>query len=183
MRLINSTYITLDGVVQDPQDWAALGSFTEAGAAIQNTLLERCDAVLMGRRTYEGFAPVWSANSGDPFSDRINALPKYVVSTTLTDPTWNNTTVIERDPVAAVRELKKQPGGDIVQYGFGSVSHTLMAAGQIDELRLWVHPFVVGTGTADGLLHRAGSSARFEFVDSTVLDSGIVILTYRATAG
>jgi dihydrofolate reductase len=177
--IINSTYITLDGVIQDPQDWPAPGGFSEAGGQVQSALLEQCDAVLMGRHTYDGFAPVWSARSGDPFSDRMNALPKYVVSTTLTEPTWNNTTVIGGDPVEAVRELKQQPGADIVQYGFGAVSHALLAAGLIDELRLWVHPFFTGT---DGLIHRPGSCAGFELVDTTVLDNGIVILGYRSAA-
>jgi len=179
--VINSTYITLDGVVQDPQDWPSLGGFSDDGGQVQGALLDQCDAVLMGRHTYDGFAPVWSARS-DPFSDRMNALPKYVVSTTLTDPTWNNTTVIGSDPVGAVRDLKEQPGADIVQYGFGTVSHALMAEGLVDELRLWVHPFVVGTGTTEGLLYRAGSSGRFELADVQRLDSGIVILNYRATA-
>ena len=181
-RIINSTYITLDGVIQDPQDWPLLGGFSEAGAQVQAELLARCDAVLMGRHTYDGFAPVWSARSGDPFSDRMNALPKYVVSTTLTDPDWHNTTVIDGDPIEAVRDLTQQPGADIVQYGFGSVSHALMAAGLVDELRLWVHPFFVGTGTAGDLIHRAGSAGRFDLVDSTRLDTGIVILTYRSSA-
>jgi dihydrofolate reductase len=181
-RIINSTYITLDGVIQNPQDWPLVGGFSDAGAQVQSELLGRCDAVLMGRHTYEGFAPVWSARSGDPFSDRMNALGKYVVSTTLTDPDWHNTTVIDGDPVEAVRHLKHQPGADIVQYGFGSVSHALMAAGLLDELRLWVHPFFVGTGGAGDLIHRAGSAGRFDLVDSTRLDSGIVILTYRSSA-
>jgi dihydrofolate reductase len=181
-RIVNSTYITLDGVIQKPQDWPLLGGFSDAGARIQTELLERCDAVLMGRHTYDGFAPVWSARSGDPFSDRMNALPKYVVSTTLTDPDWHNTTVIDGDPVEAVRDLKQQPGGDIVQYGFGPMSHALMAAGLLDELRLWVHPFFVGTGTAGDLIYRAGSAGSFDLVDSISLDTGIVILTYRSSA-
>lgn len=182
-KIINSTYVTLDGVVQNPQDWPSLGSFSDEGNQIQTQLLERCDAVLMGRHTYEGFAPVWSAMSGDPFSDRMNALPKYVVSTTLTDPQWHNTTVISQDPIAAIRDLKQQPGADIVQYGFGPLSHALMAAGLVDELRLWVHPFFLGTGTASDLLFRAGSSGSFDLSESTSLDSGIVILTYRKSAG
>jgi dihydrofolate reductase len=181
-KLINSTYITLDGVIQNPQDWPSSGGFTEAGGRIQSRLLERCDAVLMGRHTYDGFAPVWSARSGDPFSDRMNALPKYVVSTTLTDPQWHNTTVIDHDPVDAIRDLKQQPGESIVQYGFGRLSHTLMAAGLLDELRLWVHPFFVGSGSADELLFRPGSAGQFDLADSTTLDSGIVILTYRPQA-
>ncbi|SDK36609.1 dihydrofolate reductase family protein [Nonomuraea jiangxiensis] len=179
-KIVNSTYVTLDGVIQNPQDWPSLGGFSDAGGRIQLELLERCDAVLLGRHTYEGFAPVWSARSGDPLSDRMNALPKYVVSATLTDPKWNNTTVIGRDPLDAIRDLKQRPGADIVQYGFGRLAHELMTAGLLDELRLWVHPFFVGTG--GDLLHRAGSGAVLELADSTSLDSGIVILTYRVSA-
>ena len=179
-RIINSTYITLDGVIQNPQNWPSLGGFSDQGTRVQTALLERCDAVLMGRHTYEAFAPVWSGRSGDPVTDRMNALPKYVVTTTLTDPQWHNTTVIDDDPIEAIRALKQRPGADIVQFGFGPLSHALMAAGLLDELYLWVHPFFVGTGTADDLLYRAGSSGRFELADSTRLDSGIVILTYRS---
>ena len=178
--IINSTYVTLDGVIQNPQNWPVSGGFSDEGGRIQFELLERCDALLMGRHTYDGFAPAWSSRSGDPFSDRMNALPKYVVSTTLTDPGWNNTTVVDRDPVEAIRDLKQQPGRNILQYGFGRLSHALMAAGLLDELRLWVHPFFVGTGTADDGLHRAGSTGRFDLVDSTTVTGGIVILTYRS---
>ncbi len=180
-RIINSTYVTLDGVIQNPQDWPSLGSFSDQGNEIQTELLERCDAVLMGRHTYDGFAPVWSARSGDPASDRMNAIPKYVVSTTLTDPQWHNTTVISHDPIEAIGELKQQSGADIVQYGFGSLAHALMAAGLLDELRVWVHPFFIGSGTGSDLLYRAGSSATFDLADSTRLDNGIVILSYQAT--
>lgn len=176
--IVNSTYVTLDGVIKDPQGWPSLGSSGDAGARMQWELLERSDAVLMGRHTYDGFAAVWSARSGDPFSDRMNALPKYVVSTTLTDPEWHNTTVIDRDPIPAIRDLVQQPGGGIVQYGFGRLAHALMAAGLLTELRLWVHPFFVGTGSTDDLLHRAGSTGRLTLADTTTLDSGIVVLTY-----
>jgi dihydrofolate reductase len=180
--IINSTYITLDGVIQNPQDWPSMGGFSDEGTQIQTELLERCDAVLLGRHTYDGFAPAWSSRSGDPISDRMNAIPKYVVSTTLTDPQWHNTTIIDHDPIDTIRDLKQQPGADIVQYGFGPLSHALMAAGLLDELRLWVHPFFVGTGTASDVLYRAGSSGTFDLTDSTSLDSGIAILTYRASA-
>jgi dihydrofolate reductase len=180
--IINSTYVTLDGVIQNPQNWPVSGGFSDDGGRIQFELLQRCDALLMGRHTYDGFAPAWSSRSGDPFSDRMNALPKYVVSSTLTDPKWNNTTVISGDPVDAIRDLKQQPGEGILQYGFGELSHALVAAGLLDELRLWVHPFFVGTGSADELLFRPGSSGRFDLVDSTTLESGVVILTYRASS-
>jgi dihydrofolate reductase len=180
-KIVNSTYVTLDGVITDPQDWPALGSFSEAGYQIQYELLESCDAVLMGRHTYDGFAPVWSGRSGDPYTDRINAITKYVVSTTLADPQWQSTRVIDHDPIDAIRALKRQPGADIVQYGVGSLAHELMGAGLLDELRLWVHPFFVGTGTSADLLYRPGSSSRLYLADSTTLESGIVILTYRTT--
>jgi dihydrofolate reductase len=178
-KIINSTYITLDGVIQNPQDWPSMGGFSDAGNEIQTRLLEHCDAILMGRHTYDGFAPVWSARSGDPLSDRMNAVPKYVVSATLTDPQWNNTAVINHDPIKAIGDLKKQPGADIVQYGFGPLSRALMAAGLLDELRLWMHPFFVGAGTTADLIYRAGSSGTFDLIDSTCLDNGIVILAYR----
>jgi dihydrofolate reductase len=179
-KIINSTYVTLDGVIQDPQDWPELGSFSETGFAIQTELLLGCDAVLMGRHTYDGFVPVWTKRSGDPYSDHINAITKYVVSTTLTDPEWANTTVIDHDPIETIRGLKQQPGANMVQYGFGPLAHALMTEGLLDELRLWVHPFFVGTGSANDLLYRAGSTGMFELADSTTLDSGIVILAYRA---
>lgn len=180
--IVNSTYISLDGVIQDPQDWPSLGSFNDEGNQIQAELLERCDAVLMGRDTYESFAPVWSARSGDPTSDRMNALPKYVVSTTLVDPTWHNTSVISHDPIETIRDLKQQDGSKIVQYGFGRLSRTLLEAGLLDELRLWVHPFFLGTGSADSTLHRAGMTGMFELVDTTRLTSGVVILSYQTAA-
>ena len=85
-RIINSTYITLDGVIQNPQDWPSVGGWTSQGTQIQIELIKHCDAALMGRRTYESFAPAWSTRSGDPLSDGMNSLPKYVVSTTLTEP-------------------------------------------------------------------------------------------------
>jgi dihydrofolate reductase len=179
-RLINSTYISLDGVIESPQNWPSLGSFTGEGNQIQNELLQACDGVVMGRRTYDGFAPVWSTMSGDPYSDRINAMPKYVASTTLRDPDWNNTTVYATDAVAAIAALKDQPGGDLVQYGFGSLSYALLQAGLLDELRLWIHPFFVGEATSNDVLFRPGGPAAFEFADSTALASGVVILRYLA---
>jgi dihydrofolate reductase len=178
-KLINSTYLSLDGVIVNPQDWPASTVPDERGAAIQNDLLFSCDAVLMGRKTYEGFAGVWEGRSGDPYTDRINAMDKYVVSSTLQEPTWNNTQVISADPVSEVARLKAEPGQDIVQYGFGPIAHQLMAAGLLDEVRLWLHPFFVGHGGADHLLYRDTALARFDLVDSTPLNSGILVLSYR----
>lgn len=176
-KIINSTYITLDGVIQNPQDWPSMGGFSDTGNQVQLELLNQCDAVLMGRHTYGMFAPVWSTMPSNPLSDRMNALPKYVVSSTLTEAAWNNTTIISSDPIDTVRALKESPGADIVQYGFGPLSRALLAEGLLDELRLWVHPFLLGTGTSEDLLYRPGSSGAFTLTGSTTLQSGIVILT------
>jgi dihydrofolate reductase len=138
----------------------------------------------MGRRTYEGFAPVWPTRSGDPASDHINSMRKYVVSSTLRDPEWTNTTVIDGDPVEAIARLKQEPGQDMVQYGFGQLSHALMGHGLLDELRLWFHPLFVGKGGPDDLIYRDGPLTMFELRDTTPLKSGIVILSYlRASRG
>jgi dihydrofolate reductase len=179
-KIINSTYISLDGVIENPQNWQSLGSFDEDGFALQMELLSACDAVLMGRHTYDGFAPAWSTRSGDPYSDRINSMAKYVVSSTLRDPEWTNTTVIDGDVLAEIEVLKKEPGQDIVQFGFGQLSFALMEHGLLDELRLWVHPFFVGTGGSEDLLFRNCPPASFKVASATTLKSGVVILTYQA---
>lgn len=177
-KLTNSTYITLDGVIQDPQDWPSLGSGDDRGLTIQTELLLSCEVQIMGRRTYEGFAAVWPTRSGDPYSDHINAMRKFLFSSQIGDPSWNNTEVIAKDPVQAVRELKAQDGGDIVQYGFGHLAHQLLATGLIDELRLWVHPFLIGRGGPEALLYRDSTITALKLADATALDNGIVILTY-----
>ena len=178
-QLINATYLTLDGVVEGPHLWPSLkGGTSDEGDTIQTALLESCDIVLMGRRTYEVFAPAWSSRSGDPYSDRINTMRKVVVSTTLTNPEWKNTEVIATDVVDRVRELKGQDGGHIVQYGFGDVSRLLLEHGLFDELQLWIHPQLVGPSDADDLLSRPGTAATFDLVDSRVLSNGIVLATY-----
>jgi dihydrofolate reductase len=183
-HIINSTYISLDGVIQDPQDWPDNGIESDGtGMKVQTDLLFGCDALLMGGRTYPGFAPAWMARSGDPFSDRMNSMAKYVVSTTLTDPEWNNTTVISGDPIAAIRRLKEEPGQDIVQYGFGQLSYALLEHGLLDELRLWIHPLFVGRATSDDLMFRPTATAQMELASTLALNTGIVILTYRVPAG
>lgn len=179
-EIINSTYISLDGVVENPHEWPSIERPSDGrGDEIQTALLASCDAVLMGRRTYESFAPAWQARSGDPLSDRMNAIAKYVVSSTLADPDWQNTTVISGDVAGRIRELKQQPGQDIVQYGFGSVTTLLTKHRLLDELRLWIHPLFVGRGATDDLLFPKGPPTQFELTDSAILKSGMAILTYR----
>jgi dihydrofolate reductase len=133
----------------------------------------------MGRRTYEGFAAVWPTRSGDPYSDRINAMAKHVVSTTLTDPKWTGTSVIDGDVVGGITELKQAPGKDIVQYGFGPLTRLLLEHDLLDELRLWVHPLVLGRAEPGELLFGAVRTTGFTLVDTTALTNGIVVLSYR----
>jgi dihydrofolate reductase len=180
-RIINSTYISLDGVIEDPQDWPSGGVADDSAYTIQRDLLFSCDAVLMGRRTYEGFAPVWQTRAGDDVSDRMNSMAKLVVSRTLDRPDWTNTTVISGDPVAEIERLKAEPGLDIVQYGFGRLSYTLMEHGLLDELRLWIHPLFVGGGGPEDLLYRDSRMTKLRLVDTRVLKSGVVILNYEFT--
>jgi dihydrofolate reductase len=179
-KIINSTYISLDGVIEGPHLWPSLGrARDERFGQIQTDLALSCDVMLMGRHTYDGFAPVWPTRSGDPVSDHFNAMRKYVVSTTLKDPEWNNTHVIDGDVVAEITRLKQAPGKDIVQYGYGDVSRLLLEHGLLDELLLWVHPLIVGAGRPSDLLFGAAPAVGFELTGTTTLSDGIVILRYE----
>lgn len=142
-------------------------------------MLEACDAVLMGRRTYESFAAAWPGRSGDPISDRMNAVPKYVVSETLRNPEWNNTTVIRDHVPEELSRLKQSPGQDIVQYGIGRVTYTLLEHGLLDELRLWVHPLILGRN-GPALPHfQQCPPLQLRLLESTTLPNGIAILRYE----
>ncbi len=179
-RIINSTYMSLDGVVQRPELWSF--DYRDAAAAkFGNDQLFNCDALLMGRHTYEIFAGHWpSATDADGVSDRMNSLPKYVISDSLTQPQWNNTTVINRAEFPTrVRELKQQPGRDIIQYGYGPVTAALLREGLLDELRIWLHPLLVGGHSPDDLLAGVGAEARFRLAGLKAYDSGVVVLSYQ----
>jgi dihydrofolate reductase len=179
-KIINSTYISIDGVVEGPHLWPSLGRPSdERFGQIQTELALSCDAFLMGRRTYDGFAPVWPTRSGDPLSDRINSAPKYVVSTTLKDPEWHNTRVISGDVAAEIKRLKEAPGENIVQYGFGVVTRLMLEHGLLDELQLWVHPLIVGSASPGDLLFGATPALGFDLLGATTLTDGTVLLTYR----
>lgn len=181
-RIINSTYITLDGGIENPHLLPSLDDDgAEAGFEIQNELLQSCDALLMGRKTYESFASVWPTRS-DTYSDRINSMRKYVVSSTLKNPSWTNTTVINSDVADQVAALKCNAGRDIVQYGLGEVSFLLMQRGLIDELRLWFHPLILGTtGPAIPPFLKCPPS-RLQLAGTRTLPNGIAILTYSVRA-
>jgi len=173
-KLIESTLVSLDGVIGDPQVWANEYFDDEATAlALQQLLLS--DAMLMGRRTYELFAASWPAYTGE-YADMMNTIRKYVFSSTLDTAEWNNSVIISGDPADAVAELKQQGDGDLVMYGHGPLGQAFLERHLLDELRLWIHPLLVGQGT---LLFRASASAALNLAATQTLTSGVVILTYQ----
>lgn len=178
-RLINSTYVSLDGAVQHPERFT-FGFRSDDGAKYAHDLLYSADAVLMGKNTYDAFAAVWpTANDEAGLAERMNALPRYVVSDTLTDPSWANTHVIPRaDARDRVRRLKSE-FGTIVQYGFGPVTTDLLGAGLVDEIRLWIHPVLVGASDPAELISYTHPAARLELLDVVRCTSGLLILVYR----
>jgi len=178
-RIINSTYVSLDGLTEQLQDWHFQYHDDEA-TAVAIAELTASDAVILGRKTYESFASVWPTLT-DAYSDRMNAVSKHVASTTLVAPEWNNTSVIEGDLATSVAVLKQQPGQDIMSYGFGPVARTLLHNGLLDEIHLWIHPIIVGKAGPEDLLFQDSDTATFELVDTRSLTSGIVILSYRPT--
>jgi dihydrofolate reductase len=178
--IINSTYMSLDGVVQQPELWT-FDYRSDDAARFGHEQLFSSDALLMGRHTYEIFAGHWPTVTDDEgFADRMNSLPKYVVSDTLTEPTWSNTTVLARaDAADQLRKLKQQSGQDILQYGYGPVTATVMREGLLDELRIWLHPLLVGGNDPDALLAHVGAHAKLALAGVTRYDSGLLILRYR----
>jgi len=182
-KIVNDTMMTLDGDISNMQDWHFDFIGDEFMAAARERLFG-ADAVIMGRETYEGFAPAWSERAGsDDYADRMNAIQKYVVSTALTDPDWNNTDVISGDVAAEVTALKEQDGQDIVQYGFGDVTRLLLDNGLLDELRVWLHPVLSGKAESSELIHRNGEQYNFELTDTAAHGTGLMLLTYTPKAG
>jgi dihydrofolate reductase len=172
--------VSLDGVIEHLEKWHFDYLDEEANAFVWDQL-SASDAVLMGRKSYEGHAEVWPGRTGD-FADKINAMEKYVVSTTMSRAEWNNTTVINGDLVEQVTKLKREPGEDILMWGFGAVAETLLEHGLLDELCLWIHPVLIGIGEPGDLLFRAGISSKLKLVDNRTFSSGVVVLTYRPEA-
>jgi len=177
-KLINSTYITLDGVIEDPV-WTT-PYFDDDAAAFAGQQTDAADAVLMGRATYDGMSAAWpTRDESDPSTGAayFNNVKKYVASTTLTDPTWKNTEVLQGDLVEEVTKLKAQDGMDILQYGYGSVTTQLIKAGLLDEVRFWIHPVLEGGDSVTTPL--TDFKASFDLVDTKVMKSGVIIASYR----
>jgi dihydrofolate reductase len=172
-KLIESTLVSLDGVIEAPERWA---SFDAEATALSIEQLGNYDAFVMGRVTYEKFYANWGHITDNPYIDRINAMPKYVASRSLTETAWN-ATVLSPDPSSAIARLKDQPGKDLIKYGTSRFDNTLVRDHLIDEFRFWIMPVVAGSG-----------QRLFQDVDTSGLDlrltgqkrleNGSVILTY-----
>jgi dihydrofolate reductase len=181
-RIVVSQFITLDGVVEDPGGaegferggWAFRYERGEAGDRFKLDEVMSAGALLLGRRTYEGFAAAWPSRTGD-FADKFNTMPKYVVSSTLSDPEWSNSTVISGDVAAGVREAAGRVDGDVLVNGSVQLSRALLEQGLVDEWRLMLYPTVLGAGKK--LFGDTPQDASLRLVDSRPAGETL-ILTY-----
>jgi dihydrofolate reductase len=190
MKLTLQTFLTLDGVLQAPggpdEDrdsgfayggWSFPYGDEDFGAAVVGWF-ENADAFLLGRKTYEIFAGHWPriTDADDPIASKLNALPKYVASTTLNTVSWNNSSLLN-DVVADVTKLKEQPGNELQVHGSGDLAHTLIEHNLIDEYRLFTFPVHVGGGKK--LFRDGARAAALKLVSSTTTSAGVVISTYQ----
>ena len=183
-RIVVTEYISVDGVVEAPsgtEDFERVGwtdDFSRGPEGDQFKVDETMgsDALLLGRVTYDGFAPVWPHVEGE-FADKFNTMPKYVVSSTLENPEWNNTTVLRGDVVEAVAKLKEQYERDIVVHGSPQLARTLIDHDLVDELRLQVYPVLVGAGKR--LFGETAHKLNLRLVETKTFDDGIHLLIYR----
>ena len=185
-RIVVSEFVSLDGVVEDPggaEKFKHGGwSFKFRDDQVPKYKLDELftsDALLLGRVTYEGFAKAWPSRKDDlGFADKMNNMPKYVVSTTLKKLDWNNSQLIKSNVVEEVKRLKQQPGKDILVYGSGKLVNTLLQHNLVDELRLMVHPVVLGSGKR--LFDDNAESLKvLKLAESKTFPSGIVLLSYH----
>jgi dihydrofolate reductase len=183
--IVISENVTLDGVIQDPAGdegfrvggWVGL---IKDSPELNKLALDEAlgaEALLLGRRSYEWFAARWPSRSGE-LADRLNSLPKYVVSSTLEDPDWNNSTVLKGDPVAEVSKLRQEFRGKILVPASFQLLRALMEHDLVDELRLKIFPIVLGAG--ERLFGETGDKKPMRLVDTQTLDKGVAILTYEA---
>ncbi len=179
-RIVSNFFIALDGVVEAPDKWHFPYFNDEMGAAIGRGM-ESAGAFLMGRRLYEEWAAYWPQQSDDePFAGFINNATKYVVSNTLTEATWNNTTVVSGDVAGELRKITENTEGDIAMSGSATLVRSLLANDLLDELNLLVHPIVVGHGQR---LFEDTPTHRLRLTSSKAFQTGVVHLVYAPEAG
>jgi dihydrofolate reductase len=177
-KVIVEAEVSLDGVIggQRPEFWTQV--FKHHGADVSDylkNLLFRPDALLMGRKTYEFFAQVWPTRNGED-ADKINSMPKYVASRSLKEPLAWNATLMKGDIAKEIGALKEQPGGDLLQYGVGDLTQTMLQHGLIDELRLVVYPFVFGRGAR---VFENFDITGLRLLDAKTFSTGAVALHYQ----
>jgi len=185
-KMVITENVSLDGVIQDPtgEEGFRFGGWfgqigdkdREAWTKVEFEEALGAEVLLLGRRSYEYFAARWASRSGD-WADRLNSLPKYVVSSTLEDPEWNNSMVLKGDVVNEVSKLKERVNGDIVVYASGQLVHTLMEHDLVDELRLMIYPFVLGAG--ERLFGETGDKKPIRLVDTRTVGDGLALLIYQ----
>ena len=172
-KLIESTLVALDGVIEAPERWANFGAEATAYSLRE---LDHCDAFVMGRVTYEQLFANWGQTAGNPYIDRIKVMPKYVASRSLTQTTWN-ATLLGPSPSSAIAQLKGQPGKNLIKYGTSRLDDMLVRDHLIDEFRFWIMPVVAGSGQRL-FQHVDTSGLRLRLTDQRRLENGSVILTY-----
>ncbi|ABY35662.1 bifunctional deaminase-reductase domain protein [Chloroflexus aurantiacus J-10-fl] len=176
-KIVVSMFMTLDGVMEAPNQW----SFQFGSAEQQKYKYDElfaCDALLLGRITYEGFAAAWPNMSGTgDYGVRMNSIPKYVVSTTLQEATWNNSIIIRSNVYDELSRLKQQTGLDILIFGSGTLVNSLMQYDLIDEYRLMVFPVVVGSGKR--LFQDRSEKKSLKLIETKTFSSGVVVLSYK----
>ena len=176
-KITASLYVTLDGVVDAPEQWHFAYHNEEFLQALYDEV-EASDAMLLGRRTYETFAAYWPHQSSEvPMADQMNTATKYVVSTTMTDPEWQNTTVIAGDVNARLAELKEQPGKNLAVTGSATLVNGLLRDGLLDELTLLLHPVVVG-GASQRLFADAADRVSLDLVDVQRFATDVLRIKY-----
>ncbi len=183
-RIVITEFVSLDGVMEDPGGgenfrhggWTFEIDRGQEGDKFKLDETLEAEALLLGRVTYEGFAAAWPSMEGE-FADKFNSMPKYVVSSTLEEPEWNNSTVLEGDVVEEVSKLRREFDGDIVVHGSAMLVHTLLEHDLVDELRLMVFPVVLGTGKR--LFGSTSDKKHLRLADSKMVGEGIAILIYE----
>lgn len=175
-KLIVSTQASLDGVIENPQNWV-FDYVNDEFFKYANDQLLATEALIMGRVTYEGFAEAWSARAGaDAFADRMNSLPKYVASRTLQGTLTWNANLIQGDVAKEVTKLKEGSGGNILQYGSGELTRTLLQHGLVDEFRVMTFPVAVGTGLR---LFERIEQTPMKLLETQTFNTSVVILHYQ----
>jgi dihydrofolate reductase len=183
-RIVVTEFVSLDGVMEAPgggEDYKH-GGWTfeiergEEGDKFKLDETMASEALLLGRRTYEGFAAAWPSRDGE-FADKFNSMPKYVVSSTLKDPEWNNTAVLDGELAAEVAKIKEQQEGDIVVHGSAQLVQALLENDLVDELRLMVFPVVLGSGKT--LFGETSDKKTLKLSDSKIVGDGVAILVYE----